>query len=67
LFIITTPEAEAVLGQSVMNITPGPDSGNIPGPTINFCTYLGKDLAVVVSSVDTGSTQAASDDAETTH
>ena len=57
--LATTPEVETVLGQSVTSITPGTDSENIPGATINFCTYLGKGLAVVVSSVDAGSAQAA--------
>ena len=59
--LITATEAEVVLGQSVTAITPGTDSDNISGETINFCTYLGKDLAVVISSVDTDSAEAARD------
>jgi hypothetical protein len=59
--LITSTEAEAVLGQPVASIKPGTDTDSISGETINFCTYLGNGLAVVISTVDTGSENAAKD------
>jgi hypothetical protein len=57
--LITKSDAEAVLGQTVTSITPGVDSNNSFGGTLNFCTFLGQGLAVVVSRVDLGSANAA--------
>jgi hypothetical protein len=57
--LISKPEAEAVLGQTVTAVTPGVDNDNTFGGTLYFCTFLGKGLAVVVSRVDLGSAQAA--------
>jgi hypothetical protein len=56
--LATADEAGAVLGQAVVAMTPGSDTDNATGLTINFCTYLGSGMAVVISSVDTGSVQA---------
>jgi hypothetical protein len=63
--LITQSEAEAVLGQKVISTTPGVDANSIPGETLNFCTYLGSGLAVVVSQVDMGSAQAAGQEMQT--
>jgi hypothetical protein len=59
--LVSKAEAEAVLGQNVLGITPGTDSDILPGSTINFCTYLGSDTAIILSSVDSGSANAASE------
>jgi hypothetical protein len=59
--MITQAEAEAVLGQTVTSITPGVDTDSISGQPLDFCTYLGKGLAVVISRVDLGSPKAAAD------
>jgi hypothetical protein len=57
--LATTEEVTAVLGQAPLNATPGSDPDNSTGTTINFCTYLGGNgLAVVISSVDTGTVEA---------
>jgi hypothetical protein len=53
--MISQDEAGEVLGQTVTSITPGTDDDSITGQTLNFCTYLGQGLAVVLSVVDTGS------------
>jgi hypothetical protein len=57
--LISQPEAEAVLGQPVTATTPGTDTDSATGATLNFCTYLGTGLAVVVSREDLGSAEAA--------
>ena len=59
--LITTTEAEGIMGQPVASITPGSEPDSVFGETLFSCVYLGKDLAVVVSSVDLGSAQAASE------
>jgi hypothetical protein len=53
--LISTTEAETAPGQPVTSITPGTDEDSITGETLDFCTYLGQDRAVVISMVDTGS------------
>jgi hypothetical protein len=53
--LISTTEAETALGQTVTSITPGTDEDSLTGETLDFCTYLGQDRAVVLSVVDTGS------------
>jgi hypothetical protein len=53
--LITEPEAEAVLGQSVTAVNPGVDEDEASGGTLYFCSYLGTDLTVVISLVDAGS------------
>ena len=58
--LITQSEAETVLGQPVTATTPGTDTDSNTGATLNFCTYLGKGLALVVSREDLGSPEAAS-------
>jgi hypothetical protein len=57
--LITRSEAEAVLDQPVTAITPGMDTDSATGVSLNFCTYLGSGLAVVVSREDLGSPEAA--------
>jgi hypothetical protein len=58
--LATSEEASAVLGQSVIAATPGSEPDDVTGTTLYFCTYLGSGLAIVVSTVDTGSAQAGS-------
>jgi hypothetical protein len=57
--LITQSEAEAVLGQAVLATTPGTDTDSATGATLNFCTYRGTGLAVLVSREDFGSAEAA--------
>jgi hypothetical protein len=57
--LITQSEAEAVLGQPVSATTPGTDTDRVTGATLNFCTYRGTGLAVLVSREDFGSAEAA--------
>jgi hypothetical protein len=53
--LITQPEAEAVLGEPVMSISPGVDQDSVSGGTLYFCNYLGTGLTVVIALVDAGS------------
>jgi hypothetical protein len=57
--LITQSEAEAVLGQAVIATTPGTDTDSATGATLNFCTYRGTGLAVLVSREDFGSAEAS--------
>jgi hypothetical protein len=57
--LITQAEAEAVLGQTVININPGVDTNNAFGQDVNYCTFLGQGLAIVLSVADLGSPEAA--------
>ena len=56
--LVTQAEAEAVLGQPVVSVTPGTDSTQYSS-TLYFCTFLDHELALVVSEVDLGSPEAA--------
>ena len=60
--LITQPEAEAVLNQAVVSITPGADTDDISGKPVSFCNYLGTGLTVLVTLVDMGTPQAAEDE-----
>jgi hypothetical protein len=57
--LVTKPQAEAVLGGTVLAMKPLTDSNSIPGKTSYFCTALGGSLALLVSVVDMGSPAAA--------
>jgi hypothetical protein len=59
--LVSSDEAATVLGQAVIAITPGSEPDSISGSTLNFCTYLGSGLALVVSSVETGSAKAGAE------
>ena len=60
--LITQAEAEAVLNQTVVSITPGADTDEISGKPVSLCNYLGTGLTVLVTLVDTGTPQAAEDE-----
>lgn len=57
--LVSSEEAAAVLGQAPIAATPGSEPDSVSGSTIYFCTYLGSGLALVVSSVETGSAENA--------
>ncbi len=57
--LVSQPDAEAVLHQSVTAINPGVDQDSNTGGTLYFCTYLGKGLAVVITLEDLGTTMEA--------
>jgi hypothetical protein len=59
--LATQSEAEAVIGQTVISVKPGEDPDNTFGKTLHFCTYLGKEMAVVISYVDMDTPAAAVD------
>ena len=56
--LIHADEAAAVLGQPVQSIKNGIDQDTVAGETINFCTYRGQALAIVMSEVDAKSPEA---------
>ena len=60
--LITQAEAEAVLNQAVISITPGADTDKISGKPVSLCNYLGTGLTVLVTLVDMGTPQAAEDE-----
>jgi hypothetical protein len=47
----TSTDAESLVGTVEMNITPGSDFDEITGNTLDYCTYKGDDVALVVSLV----------------
>jgi hypothetical protein len=57
--LITAGDAEAVMGQPVVSINPFSEIDQDYGETVFSCYYMGKDLTVVVSTVDLGTAQAA--------
>lgn len=57
--LITSAEAEKVMGQPVESVSPFSDLDSDYGETVFSCFYLGKDLTIVVSRVDLDSAQAA--------
>ena len=59
--LVTTADVEAVLGQSVISVTPGSEPDAASGATLYSCTYLGNGIALIISSADIGSAQTASD------
>lgn len=58
--LITNTDAEAVMGQPVASINPFSYLDSDYGETVFSCYYMGKDLTIIVSRVDLGSAQAAS-------
>lgn len=59
--LITSAEAEAVMGQPVESVNPYSELDPDYGETVYTCFFMGKDLTFVVSKVDLGSAQAASE------
>jgi hypothetical protein len=57
--LATAAEAELVLGQTVAGTTPGSEADSVLGGRLDFCTYLGSGLALVVSKVDASSPEGA--------
>jgi ABC-type Fe3+-hydroxamate transport system substrate-binding protein len=47
----TSADAESIVGTALINITPGSDFDEITGGTLDYCTYKGDDVALVVSIV----------------
>ena len=50
--LVTAYDVENVLGQTVISIIPGSEPDEVTDSTINYCTFLGSGLAVVISSVE---------------
>ena len=59
--LITSAEAEAVMGQPVETINPYSELDTDYGETVFSCFYLGNELSIMVSKVELGSAQAASE------
>jgi hypothetical protein len=59
--MVSTADVAAVLGSTPIATTPGSDAETYTGVTVNFCTYLGQGVAVVISTSDTSSAQAAAE------
>ena len=59
--LITTGEAEAVIGQPVASVNPFSEVDPDYSETVFSCYYMGKDLTLIISKVDLGTSQAASD------
>jgi hypothetical protein len=57
--LATSSEVATVLGSTPITSIPGSELDDVSGATLYFCTYLGNGLAVIISTVDTGSSQAA--------
>lgn len=55
--LITSEEAEAVLGQPVTSINPGMDQDSVSGGMRHYYNDLGTGLAVVITPVDMGSSE----------
>jgi hypothetical protein len=50
--LATAYDVENVLGQTVTHVTPGAEPDEVSGSTLNYCSYVGSDKAVVISSVE---------------
>ena len=59
--LITAAEAEVVMGQAVTSNLPFSEVDSDYGEMVSSCYYTGKDLTIVVSTVDFGSAQSASE------
>ncbi len=59
--LITVDDAETVLGQAVTAITPGAEPDDVTGGTLNYCTYRGSDMAVVITVVGIDSAAVGTD------
>ena len=59
--LITSAEAEAVMGQPVASVNPFSELDQDYSKTVFSCYFIGKDLTVVISKVDLGTAPAASD------
>jgi hypothetical protein len=57
--MVSTTDIAAVLGSTPIAAKPGTDTDNETGLTINFCTYLGQGVAIVLSTADPASAEAA--------
>lgn len=57
--MISKAEAETLLGQTVVAITPGSDTDSETGTLGYYCTYMGSGLAIIFSESDFGSPAAA--------
>jgi hypothetical protein len=57
--LVSNEDVAAVLRSAPIAATPGSDADTYTGVTINFCTYLGQGVAVVISTSDTASAQDA--------
>jgi len=50
--LVTAYDVENVLGQTVISITSGSEPDEVSDSTLNYCTFRGSDMAVVISSVE---------------
>lgn len=57
--LITTADAEAVMGQPIVSVNPFSYLDNDYGQTVSSCYYMGENLTVIVSTVDFGTVQTA--------
>jgi hypothetical protein len=51
-FLATAFDIENVLDQTISHMTPSAEPDDVSGSTLNYCTYVGSDKAVVISSVE---------------
>jgi hypothetical protein len=57
--LFTSADAEPLVGTALIDITPGNDFDEITGGTLDFCTYKGDDVALVISLVKTSAPQGS--------
>jgi hypothetical protein len=50
--LATAFDIQNVLGQTITHMTPGAEPDDVTDSTLNYCTYVGSDKAVVISSVE---------------
>ena len=50
--LATAFEIENVLNQTITHMTPGAEPDEVTDSTLNYCTFVGSDKAVVISSVE---------------
>jgi len=57
----TTADAEPVVGTALIDITPGNDIDEVTGGPMDYCTYKGDDVALVVSFVKSNAAKDSQD------
>jgi hypothetical protein len=55
----TSAEAEPIVGTALIDITPGNDVDEVTGGPLEYCTYKGDDVALVVSFVQSNAVQGS--------
>lgn len=57
--LITTAEAEPFVGTALIDVTPGGDIDEVTGSPLDYCTYKGDDIALVISVVKSGAVEGS--------